>query len=110
MEVAVRLSASPRPPTPHGVSNPKHTRRWDTSGAVIGHKYERYARSATSENRRGPTLDALDVTRICCRRMFLGHVDMTADMLCYAQLDSTLDDCGSCLKREVRARQTVSCD
>ena len=80
-------------------------------GVVIGHKYERYSKTATSEDRRGPALDALGVTRICCRRMFLGHVDMTSDMLCYAQLDSTLDDCGSCLKREARVRHTaVSCD
>ena len=47
---------------------------------------------------------------MCCRRMLLGHVDMTADMLCYAQTDSTFDDCGSCLKREIRITQTVKCD
>lgn len=73
-----------------------------TCGKVLADKWEAYARAEqqceeTSEesgvvyrsteaaqipqrSRRGTILDSLGITRICCRRHFLGNVDMI-DML-----------------------------
>lgn len=80
-----------------------------TCGAVIGHKYEAYARHARRGDRRAG-LDAAGAERMCCRRMFLGHVDMVEETLCYPQDDRTLDECGTVLKRRMRVAGTVPCD
>ncbi|MBU0586163.1 DNA-directed RNA polymerase subunit N [Candidatus Micrarchaeota archaeon] len=44
-----------------------------TCGSVIGDKYEDYKRLLS----QGPdkALDQIGVTKYCCRRMFVSHVD-----------------------------------
>ncbi len=45
-----------------------------TCGAVIGDLYEEYKK--LSPQGTAKALDQLGVTRYCCRRMFVSHVEM----------------------------------
>ncbi|MGQ9595850.1 MAG: DNA-directed RNA polymerase subunit N [Thermoproteota archaeon] len=54
-----------------------------TCGKVIGHLWEEYAkRVAAGENSKN-VLDSLNITRICCRRMFISYVDYIDEMTSY---------------------------
>lgn len=52
-----------------------------TCGAVIGDKWEKFSRNVKNGEDPGKTLDSLGVTRYCCRRMLLSHVDMLDKIL-----------------------------
>lgn len=79
-----------------------------TCGVVVGHlPYE--ARVAAGEHPR-TVLDALGVHRMCCRRMFLSHVDLLRDQVEYPNTDVVLDESGTVLWRHCRRERTVSCD
>ncbi|MBU1166203.1 DNA-directed RNA polymerase subunit N [Candidatus Micrarchaeota archaeon] len=54
-----------------------------TCGSVIGHLHDEYKEGI--KNGKGPeaVLDELGVPRYCCRRMFIGHVDITENILKY---------------------------
>jgi DNA-directed RNA polymerase subunit N len=51
-----------------------------TCGKPIGHLYEPYI-ERIQEEPRDKVLDDLGVTRYCCRRMFLTHVDLIDEVL-----------------------------
>ena len=55
-------------------------------------------------------LDSFGVDRLCCRRMFLGYVDLTEDLIRFPNKDVVLDDSGTVLKRHVNTVRVVSCD
>jgi DNA-directed RNA polymerase subunit N len=44
--------------------------------SVIGHLWERYANGVAEGRDAGEMLDELGVTRYCCRRMFVSHVEL----------------------------------
>ncbi|MDG6223982.1 MAG: DNA-directed RNA polymerase subunit N [Candidatus Thermoplasmatota archaeon] len=54
-----------------------------TCGKVIGQLYEEY--SARVQNGEDPAkvLDDLGVSRYCCRRMFLSHVELIDEVMPY---------------------------
>lgn len=52
-----------------------------TCGALIADKWEEYARRVKEGEDPGKVLDSLKVTRYCCRRMLLSHVDIIDDVL-----------------------------
>jgi len=54
-------------------------------------------------------IPSLQVRRMCCRRVFLGYVDVLADQLQYGNLDVALGK-GVVLRRRAVADRTVSCD
>ena len=45
-------------------------------GKVIAHVYEQYKRAVDGGEDAQITLDGLGIKRYCCRRMFVGHVDL----------------------------------
>ncbi len=47
-----------------------------TCGAVIGNLYEGYAKQVKEGKNPAEVLEKLGVERYCCRRMFLGHVEV----------------------------------
>jgi len=53
-----------------------------TCGALIGHLYETY-KGEIKEKDKEIVLNDLGIERYCCRRMFLGHVDMISRVLKY---------------------------
>ncbi|NHV98654.1 MAG: DNA-directed RNA polymerase subunit N [Thaumarchaeota archaeon] len=56
-----------------------------TCGKVIGHLWEEYQRRVASGEDPKHVLDSLNVTRICCRRMFISHVDYIDELLSYSR-------------------------
>lgn len=54
-------------------------------GSVIGHLYEQYKELSKSKNAED-ALDELNVTRYCCRRMFVSHVDIIGQVTKYPRI------------------------
>jgi len=52
-----------------------------TCGAVIGDKWGNFARRVKNGEDPGKILDSLGITRYCCRRMLLSHVDIIDEVL-----------------------------
>ena len=45
-------------------------------GKVIAHIYEQYKQAVSDGGDPQKTLDDIGLERYCCRRMFVGHVDL----------------------------------
>jgi DNA-directed RNA polymerase subunit N len=52
-----------------------------TCGAVIGDKWEEFARSVEEGDSPREILDRLGVDKYCCRRMLMSHVGMLEEIL-----------------------------
>ena len=49
-------------------------------GKVIAHVYEQYKEAIETGKDSDNALDDLGMERYCCRRMFVGHVDLVAEI------------------------------
>ena len=54
-----------------------------TCGAVIGHLYEEYAKKVKGGANPAKALEDMGIERYCCRRMFLGHVEVIDKIVKY---------------------------
>lgn len=45
-------------------------------GKVIAHKYQEYQNALAEGKDAEAVLDRLGFSRYCCRRMFVGHIDL----------------------------------
>ena len=83
-----------------------------TSNAALAQLHPRYRDAVHREGRsEADALRALGVERMCCRRMFLGYVELTEDQARFGgNEDAVLDDGGTVLLRRVRATSVVACD
>ncbi len=50
-------------------------------GKLIGDKWEEFARRVKTGEDPKTVLDSLEVTRYCCRRMLLSHVEIIDEVL-----------------------------
>lgn len=57
-----------------------------TCGQAIAHKYEDYLKAVSDGENPAKALDALDVKRYCCRRMFMSHVEVSDKIIRYEKL------------------------
>jgi DNA-directed RNA polymerase subunit N len=55
-----------------------------TCGKVIGKVYENYVQRIEMGEEPAEILDALDVSRYCCRRMILSHADLIDEVMHYS--------------------------
>jgi DNA-directed RNA polymerase subunit N len=78
-----------------------------TCNAVIAHRSAEYADLLQTGVERPAVKMA---TRMCCRRMFLAHVDLMQDMVAYSATDRKFDRGTVELKRMVHHSRTVACD
>ncbi|MGQ9478559.1 MAG: DNA-directed RNA polymerase subunit N [Thermoproteota archaeon] len=56
-----------------------------TCGKVIGHLWEEYRRRVDAGENPGDVLDSLNVKRICCRRIFISHVEYIDELIALSQ-------------------------
>ena len=49
-------------------------------GKVIAHKYQEYQDALAEGKDAGEVLDDLGFNLYCCRRMFVGHIDLIAEV------------------------------
>ena len=78
-----------------------------TCNAVLGHFYD------TIEDRRSreklaTVMNSLNINRMCCRRMFIGHVDIINDILRFPN-DRINIDATTVLNRRVDDETEASC-
>ncbi|NIO37513.1 DNA-directed RNA polymerase subunit N [Candidatus Bathyarchaeota archaeon] len=52
-----------------------------TCGKLIGDMWEEFARRVKAGEEPGDVLDSLGVTRYCCRRMLLSHVEIIDEVI-----------------------------
>lgn len=52
-----------------------------TCGKVVGDKWEEFTSRVREGEDAGKVLDDLGVTRYCCRRMLLSHVEIIDDVI-----------------------------
>jgi len=52
-----------------------------TCGKLIGEQWEDFAKRIKAGENSGEVLDSLGVTRYCCRRMLLSHVEIIDEIL-----------------------------
>jgi DNA-directed RNA polymerase subunit N (RpoN/RPB10) len=81
-----------------------------TCGAVVAHRQREYAALLVGGARPAEALAAIGATRMCCRRMYLGHVDLTTQEQQYPAVDRVMDEGGTVLRRESRGEHVVACD
>lgn len=54
-----------------------------TCGKVIASWWEKYQTLLKNGYSEGDALDAIGFKRVCCRRMFIAHVDISDNLLKY---------------------------
>ncbi|VVB99873.1 DNA-directed RNA polymerase subunit N [uncultured archaeon] len=54
-----------------------------TCGSVIGNLYDDYAKKVKEGKNPAKVLEDMGVERYCCRRMFLGHVEVMDKIVKY---------------------------
>ncbi|MCD6096661.1 MAG: DNA-directed RNA polymerase subunit N [Thermoprotei archaeon] len=57
-----------------------------TCGALIGDKWEEFARRVSQGEDPKKVLDDLGIKRYCCRRMFLSHVEIIDEILKFEEV------------------------
>ncbi len=56
-----------------------------TCGSLIADKWEVFRQRVAAGEPAGKVLDDLGVSRYCCRRMLLSHVDIIRDIIHYTR-------------------------
>jgi len=56
-----------------------------TCGKLVADKWEEFSSRVKSGEKPKEILDELGITRYCCRRMFISHVDVIDDILKYSE-------------------------
>lgn len=56
-----------------------------TCGALIGDKWEEFAKRVGNGENPEKVLDDLKVSRYCCRRMLLSHLDLINEIVMYSR-------------------------
>ncbi len=54
-----------------------------TCGKLLGDKYEVFKDRVEEGEKPGEVLDDLGITRYCCRRMIVSHVDVLEEVIKY---------------------------
>ena len=52
-----------------------------TCGRLIGDKWEEFARRVSAGESPKKVLDDMGLTRYCCRRMFLSHIEIIDEII-----------------------------
>jgi DNA-directed RNA polymerase subunit N len=60
-------------------------------GKVVGDKYESFKKRLQAGEEPGKVLDDLGVTRYCCRRMILSHVEVIDEVIKFHEGKENLD-------------------
>jgi DNA-directed RNA polymerase subunit N len=63
-----------------------------TCGKVIGHLWEEYVKRTAAGEDPKKVLDSLNVKRICCRRIFISHVDYIDELISHSGGLSQLEE------------------
>jgi len=77
--------------------------------AVLAQHWIFYSTGIQTRHPRS-VLDEINISRMCCRRMFLSHADMTNEQHQFSNVDSSLDSNGTKMYRQVHRDRVYVCD
>ena len=80
-----------------------------TCNAVIAQLHPTYTDMLESGMSSKDALQRMNVARMCCRRMFLSHVDLFSNQIHYPNKDIVLDKGGTMLYRYSHSSHDVPC-
>ena len=81
-----------------------------TCNSVLAQHHPAYTDAIVTREKSPATFfEETAISRMCCRRMFLGYVDLTREQLLYGNTDTAVDQ-HIMLKRHVSGVRDVSCD
>jgi len=63
-------------------------------GKVVGDKWEPFARRVAGGEQAKDVLDDLGLTRYCCRRMLLSHVELIDEILKFYEEKESVEEKG----------------
>lgn len=81
-----------------------------TCGQVLAHHHPEYVRRVHEGEHPKSAMEAFGITRMCCRRMFLGYVELTEEQSQFGNCNVVLDKGGTVLRRFVCQTRTASCE
>jgi DNA-directed RNA polymerase subunit N (RpoN/RPB10) len=81
-----------------------------TCNSVIGHKHTRYDQMLREDIHPKTALSSLEISTMCCRRMFLSHSNLINEQIKFGNSDMAIDKGGTMLHRHIKFERIVSCD
>ena len=81
-----------------------------TCNSVVANKFAQFMEQKDDSGHYGGLLDELGMRRICCRRMFLTHVEIVDEISKYSCVSAILDDSRTVFDSFVKNEREVSCD
>lgn len=81
-----------------------------TCNAVLAQLHPPFRSRVREGKGMGEAMDSLSVSRMCCRRMLMSHVDIVAEQVPFGNADILLDRGGVVLQRAVKGERRVGCE
>ena len=81
-----------------------------TCNKFIADKYDDFVQKKDGRQLYKDVLDDLGLSRICCRKMLLTHVDVIEDTAMYSSICSVMDDSRTVFNAYIKKERTISCD
>ena len=82
-----------------------------TCNTVIAHLYPRYVDRCRAGEASGVILNDMNVDMMCCRRMFISHVEsLTVSQMDYPNENKVMDRGGTTLYRRCTSEHDMTCD
>ncbi len=81
-----------------------------TCNNFVGTSWEQFLKNKSGRSEYKDLLDSLGITRICCRRMLLTHVEIIEDTAIYSSTQSCMDEAKTSFDAFVKKTRTISCD
>lgn len=81
-----------------------------TCNNFVGHQWKEYQKNKNQSHEYKDLLDNLGLTRICCRRMLLTHVEIIEDIAMYSSNTEYMDSSKTKFDCYNKNERTVSCD
>lgn len=77
---------------------------------MIAHKYKKYTTGIQKEEKVATLFNSLGIHRFCCKRMFLGHVDLSQNDIDVGLDINMLQKNGMDINKETSFERVESCD
>lgn len=81
-----------------------------TCNSVVAHKWKEYTLQKNQSAEYKNLLDEIGFKRLCCRRMFLSHVDIIDDMAMYSSTTTVMDESNTVFDCHNNEHRVVKCN
>ena len=81
-----------------------------TCNNIIAQKWDEYSLRISNGQNEASVLNDMHITRFCCRRMFLTHVEVINDIVFYGNTNEILDESHTKFFGKAMSTEKISCD